>query len=572
LSPAATKSPQTATDLETQRRNLPDQPGVYLFRNTAGRVIYVGKANSVRKRVASHFGAGGNAAMTAEVASIECVIVGSEAEALLTEQSFIKQYRPRFNIRLRDDKSYPFIGVSLDEDFPRVYFTRERHRRERAYFGPYSNAKRVRETLELLSRIFLIRSCTGTEPGRRSGSPCLDYHIHRCAAPCVGYVSREEYRQGIDRAIGFLGGHYGQIERELEERMNAAAAAQEFEQAAVERNRLHAVRSLLERQRVAGSTVGTLDAIAVALAGTDANAQVFQVRDGVLSDRQSFYLANEGERPQVEVIEEFVLQYYETAAAVPALVVLEQPVSEIVAEALDGLRAALRLPAVPMRIECFDISNLQGTHSVASMVVFEAGVPKRSDYRRFRIRTVTGADDFASLAEVLGRRMASWERQVDTSPHDSGYDASFAALPNLIVIDGGKGQLSATLEPLAAARAQGVAVISLAKRLEEVFVPGRSEPIVLSHESPELQLLARIRDEAHRVAITHHRSRRDRAMTASLLDDLPGVGPARKRALIAHFGSPDAVLAASVEHLQAVPGVPAKVGRELHAHLHRVGE
>jgi excinuclease ABC subunit C len=242
------------------------------------------------------------------------------------------------------------------------------------------------------------------------------------------------------------------------------------------------------------------------------------------------------------------------------------------AEALDGLRAALRLPAVPMRIECFDISNLQGTHSVASMVVFEAGVPKRSDYRRFRIRTVTGADDFASLAEVLGRRMASWERQVDTSPHDSGYDASFAALPNLIVIDGGKGQLSATLEPLAAARAQGVAVISLAKRLEEVFVPGRSEPIVLSHESPELQLLARIRDEAHRVAITHHRSRRDRAMTASLLDDLPGVGPARKRALIAHFGSPDAVLAASVEHLQAVPGVPAKVGRELHAHLHRVGE
>jgi excinuclease ABC subunit C len=623
LSPAATKSPQTATDLETQRRNLPDQPGVYLFRNTAGRVIYVGKANSVRKRVASHFGAGGNAAMTAEVASIECVIVGSEAEALLTEQSFIKQYRPRFNIRLRDDKSYPFIGVSLDEDFPRVYFTRERHRRERAYFGPYSNAKRVRETLELLSRIFLIRSCTGTEPGRRSGSPCLDYHIHRCAAPCVGYVSREQYRQGIDRAIGFLGGHYGQIERELEERMNAAAAAQEFEQAAVERNRLHAVRSLLERQRVAGSTVGTLDAIAVALAGTDANAQVFQVRDGVLSDRQSFYLANEGERPQVEVIEEFVLQYYETAAAVPALVVLEQPVSEIVAEtlsarrgarvevraaergekrrilelasrnaalaleeeqlkaarrrerraeALDGLRAALRLPAVPMRIECFDISNLQGTHSVASMVVFEAGVPKRSDYRRFRIRTVTGADDFASLAEVLGRRMASWERQVDTSPHDSGYDASFAALPNLIVIDGGKGQLSATLEPLAAARAQGVAVISLAKRLEEVFVPGRSEPIVLSHESPELQLLARIRDEAHRVAITHHRSRRDRAMTASLLDDLPGVGPARKRALIAHFGSPDAVLAASVEHLQAVPGVPAKVGRELHAHLHRVGE
>jgi excinuclease ABC subunit C len=625
---SAPRLPQLATllsaaaDLATQRRALPDQPGVYLFRDRAGRVIYVGKAISIRKRVASHFGAGGNATMTADVASIDSVVVGTESEALLTEQAFIKQYRPRFNIRLRDDKSYPFIAISLDEEFPRVYFTRERHRRSRAYFGPYSNAKRVRETLELLSRIFLIRSCTGGEPGRRSGSPCLDYHINRCGAPCVGYVTREEYRRGIDRAIDFLGGRYGEIERELQARMKAASDAQEFEQAAVERNRLAAVRSLLERQRVAGAAVGTLDAIAVALAGQDANAQVLQVRDGVLSDRQSFYLANEGERPAQEVIEEFLLQYYEHAAAVPALVVVEQPVSAIVAEtlsarrgarvevraaergekrrildlaarnaalaveeeqlkaahrrerraeALDGLRSALSLPVVPMRIECFDISNLAGTHTVASMVVFEAGVPKRSDYRKFRIRTVSGSDDFASMAEVLGRRMAAWERQSDTSPHESGYDRSFASLPNLIVIDGGKGQLSAGLEPLAAARAQGVAVISLAKRLEEVFIPGRREAIVLSHSSPELQLLARIRDEAHRVAITHHRSRRDRAMTSSLLDELPGVGPARKRALIAHFGSPDAVLAASAEHLQAVPGVPAKVGRDLYAHLHRVG-
>jgi excinuclease ABC subunit C len=619
---------EAQASLAEQRRALPEQPGVYLFRDAKGRVIYVGKAKSVRKRVASHFSKAqvpsspGHAEMVASVEHIECVVVATEAEALLAEQSFIKQYRPRFNIRLRDDKSYPFIAISLDEEFPRVYFTRERHRRDRAYFGPYSNAKRVRETLELLSRIFLIRSCTGSEPGRRSGSPCLDYHINRCGAPCVGYVSRQEYRRGIDRAIDFLGGRYGEIERELEQRMKAAAAAQEFEQAAVERNRLAAVRSLLERQRVAGSAVGTLDAIAVALSGQEANAQVLQVRDGVLSDRQSFYLANEGERPQHEVIEEFLLQYYEHAAAVPALVVVEQPVSEIVtetlgtrrgarvevraaergekrrilelaarnatlaleedqlkaarrrerrAEALDGLRSALSLPLVPMRIECFDISNLAGTHTVASMVVFEAGVPKRSDYRRFRIRTVSGSDDFASMAEVLGRRMAAWERQSDTSPHEAGYDRSFAALPNLIVIDGGKGQLSAGLEPLAAARAAGVAVISLAKRLEEVFVPGRREPIVLSHETPELQLLARIRDEAHRVAITHHRSRRDRAMTSSLLDELPGVGPARKRALIAHFGSPDGVLTASVEQMQAVPGLPAKVGRELHAHLHRVG-
>jgi excinuclease ABC subunit C len=615
-------------DLDDQRRKLPDQPGVYLFRGTHGRVIYVGKAVSIRKRVTSHFnargrtGQPGHEAMIAEIAAIEYVVFASETEALLAEQAFIKQYRPRFNIRLRDDKSYPFIAISLDEDFPRVYFTRERHRAGRAYFGPYSNAKRVRDTLEVLSRVFLVRSCTGQEPGRRSGSPCLDYHIKRCAAPCVGYVSREEYRRGIDGVAAFLRGNYKDIEHELQGRMQAAAQAQAFEQAAVERNRLAAVRSLLERQRVANAAVGTLDAVAVALAGPDANAQVFQVRDGVLSDRQSFYLANEAERPREEVLEEFLIQYYDTAAAVPAQIVVEDTVSDAVvealsakrdgpvevraaergekrrilelaqrnaklaleedrlkaerrrehrADALDGLRVALDLETIPMRIECFDISNLMGTHTVASMVVFEAGAPRRSDYRRFRIRSLDHPDDFAAMAEVLERRMANYERQIDTSPHEAGYDKSFASLPNLVVIDGGKGQLSSGLAALGPALDRGVAVIALAKRLEEIYLPGRREPLVIAHDRPELQLLQRIRDEAHRFAITHHRTRRDRAMTASLLDELPGVGPARKRALIKHFGSPDAVLSASAEQLQSVPGVPAKLGRDLHAHLHRLG-
>jgi excinuclease ABC subunit C len=617
----------TPADLIAQRRSLPDQPGVYLFRNAAGRVIYVGKANSVRKRVASHFSAGrsangfGTGTMTREVASVECVVVGSEAEALLTEQSFIKQYRPRFNIRLRDDKSYPFIAISMDEEFPRVYFTRERHRRDRIYFGPYSSAKRVRGTLDLLSKVFMLRSCTGPEPGRRSGSPCLDYHIKRCEAPCVGYVSAADYRRGIDGVVDFLRGRYKDIARDLTQRMNDAAEALEFEQAAIERNRLRAVNSLLERQRVANESVGTLDAVAVALVGAEANAQVFQVRDGVLSDRQSFYLTNEAERPLEEVLEEFLLQYYESGVAIPAQVMVQVPLRPVLAEALclrrggpvelrapergekrrilelaqrnaglaleedklaaqhrrarraealDGLQRALGLDAVPLRIECFDVSNLQGTHTVASMVVFEGGVPKRSDYRRFRIRTVIGADDFASLGEILARRFARWERQVDISPHDPEYDASFAALPNLVVIDGGKGQLGAGIEALRGFRDRGVTVISLAKRLEEVYLPGAGRPLVLDHQTPELQLLQRIRDEAHRFAITHHRTRRDRAMTASVLDELPGIGPARKRALIDHFGSPDAVVAASADQLQAVPGLPAKVGRELHAHLHRV--
>jgi excinuclease ABC subunit C len=628
---AVTDSAEAKAGLAEQRRALPDQPGVYLFRDGRGRVIYVGKAKSVRKRVASHFSKAqvpsspGHAEMVASVEHIDCVVVASEAEALLAEQSFIKQYRPRFNIRLRDDKSYPFIAISLDEDFPRVYFTRERHRTGRAYFGPYSNAKRVRATLEVLAKVFMFRSCTGPEPGRRSGSPCLDYYIKRCEAPCVGYVSKEDYRASIDGVIDFLSGRFRAIERDLEERMRAAAAAEEFEQATLERNRLRAVHSLLERRRVANESVGTLDAIAVAVDGRDANAQVFQVRDGVLSDRQSFYLANETERDVAEVGEEFMLQYYGGHMSIPALLVVQRELAERPAladalasrrggpvelraaergekrrilelaernallaldqerlrserrrqsrvDALEGLQQALDLDVPPIRIECFDISNLGGTHTVASMVVFEGGAPKKADYRRFTIRTLDGAsDDYAAMAEVLSRRFAQWERQADLSPHDPAYDASFASLPNVVVIDGGKGQLAAGLAPLRGFRERGVAVVALAKRIEELFLPGRRAPLVLDHSTPALQLLQRVRDEAHRFAVTHHRSRRDRAMTSSLLDELPGVGPARKRALLTHFGSPEAVVAASSEELQAVPGLPAKVARELHNFLNRAG-
>ncbi len=629
---ASTEATTEHASLADQRRALPDQPGVYLFRDGKGRVIYVGKAKSVRKRVASHFSKAqvpsspGHAEMVASVEHIECVVVATEAEALLTEQSFIKQYRPRFNIRLRDDKSYPFIAISLDEDFPRVYFTRERHRSSRAYFGPYSNAKRVRATLEVLAKVFMFRSCTGPEPGRRSGSPCLDYYIKRCEAPCVGYVSKEDYRKSIDGVIDFLSGRFSAIERDLQQRMRAAAAAEEFEQATLERNRLQAVRSLLERRRVTSESVGTFDAVAVAIDGREANAQVFQVRDGVLSDRQSFYLANETERDLGEVAEEFMLQYYGGQISIPALLVTQRDLvgHEVLAEALasrrggpvelrtaergekrrilelaernarlaldqeklrserrrqgrvealDGLQEALGLDVPPIRIECFDISNLGGTHTVASMVVFEGGAPKKSDYRRFKIRSLAEgeSDDFASMAEVLSRRFAQWERQADISPHDPAYDPSFAALPNVVVIDGGKGQLAAGMGPLKGFRDRGVAVISLAKRIEEVFIPGRRAPLVLDHSTPELQLLQRVRDEAHRFAITHHRGRRDKAMTSSLLDELPGVGPARKRALLAHFGSPDAMVGATREELQSVPGLPAKVGRELYAFLHRAG-
>jgi excinuclease ABC subunit C len=612
-----------------RRRELPDEPGVYLFRDARGKVLYVGKAKSIKKRVASHFSnpsTRGGRGLVDQIDQVEALVVHTDSEALLVEQNFIKQYKPRFNIRLRDDKSYPYIAISLDEEFPRVYFTRERHRRDRAYFGPYSNAKRVRSTLEVLGKVFMFRSCEGPTPGRRSGSPCLDYYIKRCEAPCVGYVGREDYRRGIDGVIDFLSGRYREIERELETSMQAAAAEQRFEDAARERNRLRAVRSLLERQRVAHDS-GTLDAIAVAVSETEANAQVFQIRDGVLSDRQSFYLDNEPGGDIAAVAEAFILQYYASAMMVPPLLIVQRELGhrpdladalaqrrggpvEIRAsergdkrrilelaernarlaldqeklrserrrqqrvEALDGLQQALGLDTIPLRVECFDISTLMGTNTVASMVVFEGGAPKKSDYRRFKIRDSGNGgepDDFAAMEEVLGRRLAQWEAQREVSPHDKAYDPSFAALPNVVVIDGGRGQLSAGVRALQGFLERGVMVISLAKRIEEVFIPGRADPLRLAHDTPELQLLQRVRDEAHRFAITHHRIRRDRAMTASILDELPGVGPARKRALLQHFGSPEGVLGASREELEAVPGMPGKLAGRVYRELHKTG-
>jgi excinuclease ABC subunit C len=638
--------PKSSTKLAEERRELPDAPGVYVFRDKAGNALYVGKANSIRKRVASHYagkgggrgsGMGGTAELIDRTESIEVLVTQNEPEALLAEQAFIKRYRPRFNIRLRDDKSYPYVGVSLDEDFPRVYFTRERHRPNRAYFGPFSSAKRVRETLDLLGKLFQYRTCEGPEPGRRSGVPCLDYYIKRCQAPCVGYIDREEYRGNIDRIIAFLSGRYREITDDLEGKMQEASEAQDFERAVLFRDRLNAVTSMMERRAVAGGSLGSADVIAVAVEANDANAQVFQVRDGVLAERQGFYLAGadggdgDADRDPGEVAETFLLQYYGAAPAVPGRVIVGPELkgrTEVLAEALSSqrdsqvevrvasrgdlrrlrelaeknaklalaqdklrrehrrqqrveslsaLQEALELERVPVRIEGFDISNLGETHAVASMVVFEGGATKKADYRKFRIRgddEGNGAtpDDVAAMREVLSRRLDRYQQQADISPYDSDRDASFAALPDLVVIDGGRGQLSAgmnVLKPLIEER--GVAVISLAKRIEEVFVPGRKDPILLEKGSDALRLLQRVRDEAHRFAITFHRSRRDRAMTASVLDGVRGVGPARKRALLRHFGSPDRLLSASREELEAVPGVPGKLAREIHRQLHRAG-
>ena len=592
-----------------------------------GRVIYVGKSLSIRKRVASHFSSRSTLGRLAdEIESIDFLATETEAEALLAEQQFIKRHRPILNVKLRDDKSYPYIGISLDEEFPRVYFTRERHRPNRAYFGPYAGARRVRETLELLGKLFQYRTCDGVEPGRRSGVPCLDYYIKRCGAPCVGYVEREEYRRNIDAIRRFLSGRYREVERDLAEKMDEAAAAQEFERAALFRDRLAAVRSLMERQRVAGEAVGTADLIGVAVAGKEANAQVFQVRDGVLAERHGFYLENEGERGLAEVAEQFVAQYYEASPAVPPLVVVGPELAENVelladalserrgfavevraaergdkrrlrelaernanlalaqdrlrrerrrrerSQALDELARALGMQDVPIRIEGYDISNLGPEHTVASMVVFEGGAPKKSDYRRFNIRgREESSDDFASMEEVLSRRLARYVAESERSPHDGELDESFASLPGLIMIDGGKGQLGAGVRALAPLIERGTTVISLAKRLEEVYVPGRSQPLPIPPQSEASRLLQRVRDEAHRFALDLHRRRRSRSMTGSVLDGLRGVGPARKKALLSHFGSPERFLHASREELEAVPGIPGKLARDIHRQLNKAG-
>ncbi len=612
--------------IESQLKRLSRGPGVYIFRDGRSDVLYVGKAKSLRSRVRSYFQAGssdtrqGIKHMASRVETIETIVTSSEVEALHLEQNLVKRHRPPFNVRLRDDKSFPYIAVTVDDDYPRVMFTRERHRRGVVYFGPYANAKKVRETLDVLNRVFRYRPCEGPQPGRHSGIPCLDFHIERCHAPCVGYISQEEYRDVIEQVIEFLSGEDRPIRRRLEEQMREAAAEERFEDAARYRNRLRAIERLSERQAVERKSIGTIDVIGVAVSSERAAVQVFPLRDGRMVDRYAFHLENAAGEEVGEVLEQFCLEYYGSARAIPPQILVPRGAGDTTAleeflterrgsrvavrapergekrrvqelaqqnaelalesetfvaeskrvrriEALEELRETLNLESLPLRIECFDISNIQGQEVVGSMVVFEDAVAKKGHYRKFAVRSVDGQDDFASMREVISRRFS----RLAADPGSDQWNESFAATPNLVVIDGGKGQLSAALAAMQELDLPRVAVIALAKRIEEVFVPGRSGPIILSAHSPGLQLLQRIRDEAHRFAVTFHRQRRDAASRESMFDQLEGVGPARRRALLQHFGSAERVLDASEGELESVPGVPAKTARSIYAQLHRTG-
>jgi excinuclease ABC subunit C len=612
--------------IESQLKRLPTRPGVYIFRDDRGDVLYVGKAKSLRPRVRSYFQAGSSDSrqgikhMATRVETIETIVTSSEVEALHLEQNLVKRHRPPFNVRLRDDKSFPYIAVTVEDDYPRVMFTRERHRRGVVYFGPYANAKKVRETLDVLNRVFRYRPCEGPQPGRHSGIPCLDFHIERCHAPCVGYISKEDYRELIDQVIEFLSGDDRPIIRRLEVQMREAAAEERFEDAARYRNRLAAIERLSEKQAVERKSIGTIDVMGVAVSAERAAVQVFPLREGRMVDRYAFHLENAAGEELGEVLEQFCLEYYGSSRSIPPQILVPRGAGDMSAleeflsgrrgsrvevrapergekrrvqelaqqnaqlalqsetfvaeskrarriEALEELREALNLEALPIRIECFDISNIQGQEVVGSMVVFEDAVAKKGHYRKFAVRGVEGQDDFASMREVIARRFS----RLADDPGSAEWNESFAAAPNLVVIDGGKGQLSAALAAMQELDLPRVAVIALAKRIEEVFVPGRPGPILLSPHSPGLQLLQRVRDEAHRFAVTFHRQRRDAASRESMFDQLEGVGPARRRALLQHFGSAVGVLEASEEELEGAPGVPAKTARSIYAQLHRTG-
>jgi len=604
------------------RSHLPTSPGVYIFKDADDGVIYVGKAKNIRSRVANYFTRSGDgrpkiAELRGRVRQIDFISTTSETEALVLEANLIKRHRPRFNASLKDDKSYPYIVVTTGDEYPRVFATRSSHDSRHRYFGPFPSAGSVHATLDVLNKTFQFRKCRGPEPGRRSGVPCLNYHIGRSSAPCIGAISKEDYDGIIADVISFLEGRVDNLIRERQQKMKSAAKDMDFERAAKLRDEISALSHVRERQRAAIATEDSFDAFGAYSEGETACVQVFAVREGQITGRDSFLLNNYGESRAEDVVLQFVPQYYDTAAVPREVLVqssdrddelatlaehltqlrgfhvevrrpqrgdkrrilemaernaglaleheraLDEARRNRVASTLDALREELALPTLPLRIECYDISNTMGTNSVASMVVFQSGRPAKDQYRRFKIRTVEGADDFASMAEVIRRRLERLKAG----------DEKFTPAPDLILLDGGKGQLSAVMSVVGemgvGSELPDIPFRSLAKRDEEVYEPGRPEPVILTRQSPELHLLQRVRDEAHRFANTYHKKLRGDAMTASVLDELPGVGPARKKRLLEHFGTPEAFTNASLQEIEAVPGIPGRVAREIHGRLHR---
>lgn len=606
---------------------LPLKPGCYLYHNAEGRVIYVGKAINLKNRVRSYFRAdAGHDSKTRrlvrEITDIEWIVVGSELEALILEMNLIKKHRPKYNIRLKDDKRYPYIKIHWADPFPKVTVTRQMVEDGSRYFGPYTSAWALYQTLDVLRKIFPYLTCDREITGMDQRA-CLYYDIKLCIAPCIGAASQAGYRQMISDLMDFLGGRSEGIVTRLQNEMHKASEEMRFEKAASIRDQLKAIQSIIERQKIVfAADYKDSDVLAMARSDGEACVQVFFIRGGKLIGREYFILEGTEDAADAEVMEQFITQFYTEAANIPQQVMLPQEIEEAkiigqwlrskrggekveffvptegqpqelvkmatenATETLSALRAqweadthkqeqalaelqeALHLREPPNRIECYDISNTQGTAIVGAMVVFTQGVPDKKLYRKFNIESVAGApDDFASMEEMLTRRFRRWRSAQETADQVGvKNDASFSFLPDLIIIDGGKGQLGRAVEVLEQFElAEKVPIVGLAKQQEEIFFPYKSESLMLPRHSQGLYLVQRIRDEAHRYGITAHRKKRQKLGMASILDAIPGIGPARRKALLKHFGSMDKIRTASLEELQSI--VPADAAQSIKANL-----
>ena len=612
--------PANTRRFSTRLAAVPLEPGVYLHRDAGGKVLYVGKSASLRDRLRSYFGSKKNLdpksiELVSRIDDFEYIVTASEQEALLLENSLIKEHKPKYNIRLKDDKTYPYIKVDLAEDFPRIYVTRRTANDGARYFGPFASAGSVRKTLDLLKRLFPYRSCTKTITGNDS-RPCLEYHIKRCVAPCTGYASKNDYSEVIAQVVMFLEGNTKEIVSDLKTTMLEASDNLEFERAGALRDRLKAIEKVYEGQNVVGLGREELDVIGAAYGGEEAWVEIFFIRQGKLIGRDHFTMSGTREEDGQEILARFIEQFYSSASHVPRKILVPESITdkEVVAgwletkrkgpveinvpqrgakrrliemvttnaaqgleqlklkwisdstrmeTAMSELQEELNLPRSPKRIECYDVSHIQGTNTVASMSVFQDGKPLSSNYRRFKIKSHDGNDDFASMREVLSRRFKRLKNARDGGEEN----ASFAAAPDLVLIDGGKGQLSSAVEVMLHLGLQDIQLASIAKREEEIFLPDAAEPVIMPKNSQGLFLLQRARDEAHRFAVTFHRNLRGKSSVKSALDLVPGIGPKRRKMLIRSFGSVKGIREASEDQLAAAPGMTAKVARQIKEHL-----
>ena len=607
---------------------IPDAPGSYQFRDADGRVIYVGKAHSLRQRLSNYFQSPSalpprTAQMVAAAATVEWIQVRNDVEALMLEYNLIKEHRPRFNIRLRDDKSYPFLSITMDDEWPRAAVMRGQKRKGVRYFGPYAHAYAIRETLDLLLRSFPIRTCSDAKLGRhqRLGRPCLLYHIERCSGPCIGAIDHDAYGRLVDELAEFLDGNTEPVVRRLESAMVEASGALEFERAARMRDRLVSVRKAIERQQMVTDRPEDLDVVGISEDDLEAAVQVFYVRRGRVVGRKGFVLDKVEDLSPPQLVGHVLEQLYgDPTLGVPREVLvpvapedpelyetwlgglrgsrvevkvpqrgdkraLQETVTRNAAEeftrhrlrrtsdhnsrarALTALQDALGLPEAPLRIECYDMSHLQGSDYVGSMVVMEDGLAKKSDYRRFKVRTVGGNDDYAAMEEVLTRRLTALLAEQDRPVADRSRRFSYP--PQLLLVDGGRGQLNVALKVLEELGLEDeIPAAALAKQFEEVYLPGRPDPVRIPRSSEALYLLQRIRDEAHRFAIDYHRQLRGKRMTVSSLDGIPGLGPARRKRLVKELGGVRAVKAATVEDLKGLSWLPDPVAEAVYRRLH----